>query len=93
MSGMLETKTAAFGTFPFSVARAASSWLLKVGTGVMVLSEEVHASFAPMSTVTYSTPRLPAVVTWAFSSPTFAPERASLQFLPVIAGFFALILT
>ncbi len=89
MSGTDETNTAAFGRPFFSVVNAWSSWLRYVVTGVIVDSDDVHASFAPMRIVTYCTPRLTAVCAWPSRSTILAPERASLKLWPLIAAFFA----
>ena len=47
-------------------------------TGVMVDSELVQASFAPIRIVTYSTCWATAVAAWTGMSEALAPERPSL---------------
>jgi hypothetical protein len=42
-----------------------------------------------MSIVTYPTPCPTTVLAWPSMSAAFAPDLASLLFLPLIAGFFA----
>src|SRR5829696_8457156 len=52
-SGMLATKTRAFGTPDFSVPSVCRNWARKVSTEVMVDVEDVQRSLAPMRIVTY----------------------------------------
>ena len=62
MSGTLITYTRAPGRPDLSRLSPASMFVRKVPTGVMVASELVQASLAPISTVTYCTPRETALL-------------------------------
>jgi hypothetical protein len=49
---MLAMTTRVRGSPPASIAMASPSWVRNSGTGVIVSSEEVQASLAPMRIVT-----------------------------------------
>src|SRR5215216_1132589 len=89
-SGMLAMKTLESGRPLRSVLSAVSICERKVATGVMVLSDDVHASLAPISIVTYCTPWLTAVFAWPGMSEALAPDRASLYWAEKF-GLIALI--
>lgn len=76
MSGMLETKIAASGRPDSSVSIAARKRVSNVLTGVIVDSEEVQASFAPIRMVTYWTFCRTALLAWLSRSATLAPLTA-----------------
>jgi hypothetical protein len=85
-SGMLITRTCAVGTPALSVPSAESIEARNAVTLVMAASELVQASLAPMRMVTYPARCDTTVAACPGMSATFAPERASLEFLPSMAG-------
>src|SRR5262245_29491545 len=80
-SGMLTSRTFALGRPALSFPNVLSIDARYADTDVIVDSELVHASLAPMRMVTYTAPCDTATSACPGISAAFAPVRASLKFL------------
>src|SRR5579871_2582546 len=89
MFGIDDTNTWAPGSAPRKVLSAVANSDLNVAVGVIVATDDVHTSLAPISTVTYCTRWAAAACSCPPRSAILAPVLASLYSLPATAGWAA----